>query len=198
MKGLLIKEFLLFKKHGIYSIAVSLLFFIIAMVSPNNANFIYYSVCMLSVIPISLYAYDEQCKWEIYERILPVTKKQAVGAKYIEVFIITVPAALIYSLLLCLRNGADAGYFALNAAISLVAGLAVPCISMPIIFRFGYLLGRFINVIVVIIIAFFATAIILLGNLEAKLSPALLFAAGAALYAVSFLISVKAYEAKKL
>ena len=88
MKGLLIKELLLFKKHGIYSIAVSLLFFIIAMVSPNNANFIYYSVCMLSVIPISLYAYDEQCKWEIYERILPVTKKQAVGAKYIEVFII--------------------------------------------------------------------------------------------------------------
>lgn len=77
MKGLFVKDCILIKNIAFSYIDINYVF-IMSILGSSNIFFRFYSVVMLSIIPITISAYDEQCKWSAYEAALPISRKQVV------------------------------------------------------------------------------------------------------------------------
>ena len=156
------------------------------------------------MIPVNLIAYDERSRWSQYCRTMPYKVSQIVGSKYL----IGLMAQLAVLVLMCgsqaIKTGID-GSFSLGGFLSLVSVLM--CLSMfssglclPFIFRFGVEKGRLAYFAVVG--AGCALAVLLSSDMivdaSAKIdmgifSPVLLLV-GAAVYALSWVISVGVYK----
>lgn len=205
MKGLLIKDALLIKKHCIFHLIISAVFFTISVADPSQIFFSYYAVSMAAVTPITISAYDEQCKWTMYEAILPVSRKQIVLEKYLVSLCIIIPLTVLYSVLSFIIKGENVSDMLLNAALMLLCGVMPPAIILPIIFKFGYLKGRVINFIVIAVIAALISFTSLGYNITAQsnqiqldtLTAPAVFAAVAAVFALSLLISQAVYRKKE-
>lgn len=204
MKGLLIKDSILIKKYCIFHFIISIMFFALSMAGSSNMFFRFYSVVMLSIIPITISAYDEQCKWNTYEAALPISRKQTVIEKYIVVLLMTVPSTVIYSAILLAMNRSNTGEILLSAPLMLLCGIIPASIVLPIIFKFGYLKGRIINFIIIAIAAMIS--IIFSGyvfkdeNLKIFENAFGIIALAAAfiIFIVSLLISISVYSKKEI
>ncbi len=153
MKGLLIKDAILIKKYCLFHFVISLIFFAISIFDDSNLFFAYYAVSIVSIIPITISAYDEQCRWNAYETILPISRKQSVAEKYIITACIIVPVTVIYSFIMLFVKKESLSDMLLNISIMFLCGVIPPSIVLPIIFKFGYLKGRTINFIIIAIFA---------------------------------------------
>ena len=85
MKGLLLKD-----AYQIWHYAKGVIVAAVVMMSAgvvtimNGANFfIVYAGFFLGMMPMTLLAYDQASKFSEYSGVLPVTKEQLVGSKYI-------------------------------------------------------------------------------------------------------------------
>ena len=210
MKGLILKDAILIKKYCIFHFLISLIFFIISVigssVEKSNLNFTYYAVAMISIIPITISAYDEQSKWNVYEASLPLSRKQTVFEKYILTALIVIPVSFIYTIILFTVKGGDLNKAIINFTLMLLFGLISPCVVLPIIYKFGYLKGRIINLIIIALIMALAsvsavTSIsenqpdfsVLLGSF----TEPLLLAAAVIIFVLSAAISVSIYNKKE-
>ena len=85
MKGLLLKDAyqaLYYAKMVVVAAVVMMGVGVISMM--NGANFfIVYAGFLLGMMPMTLLAYDQASKFSEYSGVLPVTKEQLVGSKYI-------------------------------------------------------------------------------------------------------------------
>lgn len=201
MKGLLIKDAILIKKYCVFHFVISLVFFSISVFDDANLFFAYYAVSIVSIIPITISAYDEQCRWNAYEAIVPISKKQSVAEKYIITVCIIVPVAVLYSIIMLFVKKENFSDTLLNLSIMLLCGVIPPSIVLPIIFKFGYLKGRTINFIIIAIMASFTS----LGYGSAVDNPLrfnaamvlIMLVAAAAVFMLSVLISSAVYKNKE-
>ena len=159
MKGLLIKDFKFIKKHNFGFIIVAALFFCLSVLSSSSMYFAYYSGAMISLMPVFTMAYDENYKWNKYEAILPIKKSAIVLEKYLLLIIISVPAVMIEALLLHYVKGLSTEHTASLSYLLLFISFLSPAIVLPLNFRFGYLKGKIINLIVIGVMAASITAI---------------------------------------
>lgn len=206
MKGLLIKDFKFIKKHNFGFIIVALLFFCLSVLSNSSMYFAYYSAAMISLMPVFTMAYDENYKWNKYEAILPIKKSAIVLEKYILLAIIAVPAVMIEALLFHYVKGLSIEHTTSLAYLMLFISFLSPAIVLPLNFRFGYLKGKIINLIVIGVMAASITAINIRNNtgetaLEGQFTPqndALLFAIlGIILLMISLGLSVLLYKKRE-
>lgn len=210
MKGILLKDSILIRKYCIFHFIVSLIFFIISITGSSaetsNLNFTYYAVAMVSIIPITISAYDEQSKWNLYEAVLPVSRKQIVLEKYLLTALIVIPVSVIYSVILFAAKGGNLNEVLLNFTIMLLFGLISPCVILPIIYKFGYLKGRIINLIIIALLMAIASvsAIASINANQAVYSVfaggfavMILAAAAAVIFIISAAISIYIYNKKE-
>lgn len=206
MKGLLIKDAILIKKYCLFHFFVSILFFAISVFGQENLFFGYYAVTMISIIPITISAYDEQTKWNSYEAILPVGRKNIAAEKHLITLCLVLPVTLIYSAVLYFTKEESLNTFLLNAAMMLLFGIISPCIILPIISRFGYLKGRIINFIIIAILVVIASISASASGiiestggikLTAGVLAAILAAAAVLIFIASLLISAAIYSKKE-
>ena len=159
MKGLLIKDFKYIIKHHLGFLFVAALFFCMAVFSNGSMYFSYYSVAMISLMPVFTMAYDEAYKWSWYEAILPVKKHLIVLEKYILVFIAAIPAIIIEALIFNFYRKMGLENLTNLAYMMLFVSLVSPAVVLPLNFRFGYLKGKIVNIIVMAIMAGLITTI---------------------------------------
>lgn len=203
MKGLFVKDCILIKKYCIFHILISIMFFIMSILGSSNIFFRFYSVVMLSIIPITISAYDEQCKWSAYEAALPISRKQVVLEKYIVELIMAVPSTLIYSAILLVLGKENTAEVLSSAPLMLLCGILPSSIVLPIIFKFGYLKGRIINFIIIAIAAMIS--IIFSGYISTDENLKILnttfgitaFAAAVVIFTISLVISTVVYRKKE-
>lgn len=150
MKGLLIKDFLVLKKNCWIYFLVTLLFFLMAFFDIKSMYFAYYSVAMFSVMLASAsFAYDETYKWNRYEIVMPVGRKNVVDEKYMFLIITVVPLVLVESVLLYLKFGFQGSELISLMSIMLFCGFISSVMVYPIIFKFGFLKARFVNMLII-------------------------------------------------
>ena len=153
MKGLLIKDAILIKKYCILNFAISVLFFAISVMDPENILFALVSVVLISLIPITINAYDEQFKWNLFEAALPINRKTVVLEKYALLLILVLPVTVIYSLIGLIFNDFSFEEFLFNWSVMLFTGIITPCVTIPILLKFGYIKSRVISIVVIILFA---------------------------------------------
>ncbi len=213
MKGLLIKDLILVKKHNLGFFFVAAIFFALSVIQNTSMYFSYYSIAMISLIPIFTMAYDEAYKWSKFEAIIPVKKQHIVLEKYILIFIFisgnesneifqenSQSKIFHYAKGMSIENTASLAY------LMLFVGFISPAIVLPLNFRFGYLKGKLINLIVIALMASTITAINLRNStgetaIEGQFTPqadAFLFALLAViLVIISIVVSIILYRKRE-
>lgn len=139
MRGLLLKDWYLMKKHcKLYLLSVAM--FLTASLFSENMFFAIYP-CMVSVLlPVSLYSFDERSGWNVYSRTMPYRPADIVSAK----FLIGLFCQLFVSVLFVLLQGGKLVYthsFSAPAVVNYLAFLAIGfcCASLylPLVFKLG-------------------------------------------------------------
>lgn len=152
MKGLLIKDFYMAKKHCFILFIVFLLFLIMSVVTEKSMYFSYYSVSLISIIPINIIAYDETYKWNKCEAVLPISRTASVLEKYVLLLVFILPVVIIYGFIVLYSFNfslADAiGYM----SVMLLSGIMAPSVIFPVAFKFGYLKAKMLITVLLVII----------------------------------------------
>ena len=148
MKGLLLKDFYMAKRHfGWFTLVIAAMLIMSCMVEDMQI-FLIYPMIVSNIIPVSLMAYDEHDKWEQYSGTLPYTRAQVVTGKYLVSVCLGV-AFFLLSMAVAIVRMQMYGQFILEAwmrmgAILLMLGCLAPILMLPVVFKFGAEKGRII------------------------------------------------------
>ena len=205
MKGLLIKDFYMAKKHCIILIFISLLFFGISLLG-KSIYFSYYPIAIISILPMNILAYEDYYRWNKSEVTLPISRTQAVLEKYIFLFILILPAIIISNLFFFFVFNFDIREIISLISIMLFTSVIVPSIVFPVCFKIGYTRAKvFIGILIPIIMG--VIVFINVGNLSGEMlilgeftpqQNAYLFAVAAViLLGISMLLSIRFYKKRE-
>lgn len=162
MKGLLIKEFIMFRKNCIAPIIFQI--FIMYAGIMGEYYMLVFAPLVISIISSSYMTFDETSRWDIYSLIIPVKRKSIVSAKYIFTLIL-VSISIILAVLsgfigLNIDNEKE---FVMLITSLIVVGVIYPMIVLPFNFKFGTAKGRYATMIFAGIVGF-GTAIFASSN----------------------------------
>ncbi len=202
MKALLYKDFLVLKKNLRMVLLLDLLFVLVGFFGNVNSFFLIFPMVMLAALVPSLIAYDERTHFDRFCDMMPVSRRLQVSEKYL---LGLVYMAVIFCLCLpgVLRHYPSGSTERSLMMISMLAAGVVPtALMLPLIFKFGMEKGR-------IFYFLFYFSGILLANIAADAAGGAALAVGAkeillallamlALYALSWLLSIRLYEKREL
>ncbi len=201
MKGLLLKDFYsIFARMRMFGIVC--IAFLIGSIFVDNYFFMVYPCIFISTATISLVAYDEAEKWNIYSITTPCSRAMNVSAKYILSIIVTLITAGSITAVQVGKMIAG-GYFSIKEALMIFVFLV--CISLlpfslmtPPVFALGAEKGRLFYLI--LLGAFAGTgAFLSAGDVQIKYELILIMlGATAVLLTASWLLSIALYKNKEM
>lgn len=210
MKGLLLKEFYMINKYCRMYLALVCIFAVVFVMS-GNEFMMFYPVALTGIIPMSLVSYDERSKWCVYADTFPYTRKQIVSAKYLITLFYLLGTVVILAAAGAVRGclssdgGMDIKGYIFSVSMVPVAGLFVPSIMLPPVFKLGAEKGRVVYYVEILAIAVifgifmeFQTELAQwLAHFGSLVVPAA-FAGMMMLFGISWMLSVKFYERREL
>ncbi|MBQ9493943.1 MAG: ABC-2 transporter permease [Oscillibacter sp.] len=151
MKALIRKDFYLLKKQlWLYALVI-----VAFQCLPSGAGDLI-AVLYAALLPSSAFAYDDLCKWDMMELMLPYSTREIVLSRYCVGWLGTLFLTAVWALsrrlmswLPFTRNAADVP--TLFAGLSLT--LCFLALSMPVYFRFSAEKSRLIRTLVLIIVS---------------------------------------------
>ncbi len=205
MRGLLRKEWYTLVKYCRMFLVVILVFIGVSAVntgSQPDSIFLFYPTIMAGIIPITLIGYDERSRWDVYAQTFPYSRAQLVSAKYLVGLLCSLAAWALSGAALCFSPaGAAWGRAARTAllCITLSGSMIAPSLMLPIAFRYGAEKGR---IVIYVILALVSLGSVALGSgsvpvpagAGSPLAPFLLLGAMTAVYAASWLLSIRLYK----
>lgn len=207
MKGLLLKDFYMAKKYCRMVLCIIIVFLLVSFVQESsNVFFVFYPVVIASILPVSLQAYDEKCKWVTYGDAFPYSRKQLVSVKYLMSLFFTGViwmAALVAQIVRSLNIYAEviSNMFPMMFLV-LSLSLLSSSILLPVIFILGTERGR---VAYMSTIAFICagSSLFMKEDLSIRLPYSmdvlsiLFLAFGIVIFGLSWLLSVRIYQKKE-
>lgn len=214
MTGLILKDFLILRK-ALRTYLLFILFYVaLAVAGVWKPQFVAGFVAVaISVLPMNVFAYDKQAKWDTYGLALPVGRTKTVAARYLCVLLLCLSTVVLECVcgivLSAIGMLEDFGeYIFSGAALGLFAVL-LNAVMLPILYKCGPERARIVIIAVIGMISVTSGMILIsLGGAEwleslGEPTPAQTAAipvaaalAGAALLAVSFLLSRHFYGRK--
>lgn len=149
MMGLVKKDFYLSLSMFRAYMLVALVFAVLTFVGIYDLSFfvVYVSVICI-MIPVNLFAYDEQARWDKYAAALPGGRAGVVRARYVFTLLACL-ASLLFSLSLQLLTALVSGAkgqewmdLLLSGLLPVAYGCLMNAILLPLLFRFGSQKGR--------------------------------------------------------
>ena len=202
MKGLLLKDFYLMKKYCRTYLFIAAIF-AITSVYTDNLFFIFYPCILISLIPMTLYTYDEKERWCAYCLTLPVKRSQYVNAKYFCGIICTIIISAVMTLAYGLKSTENINLlnFSVLLAANICVGLLCQSVTLPLVLKFGAEKARMIYYLIICIAC--ATSVIIFQGVtftkfKTDLFGITFFVLIIVLYAFSWIISIKIFEKKEL
>jgi len=208
MKGLLLKDWYMAKKHCRMYLVLAAGFLVLSGAYRENFFFIFYPCILCGMLPVNLLAYDEQGKWEVYSGTLPYTKAQLVSVKYL-MGLLTQLAVVAATAVVQLISMHRSGTFSLEEYLALLFTLVMlsclsNAISLPFMFRLGVEKGRlaYLVMIGVVCAGGMLSGDVMTTALEKNLSPLTVMGAAAGvsvlLFALSWVVSIKLYQKREI
>ena len=214
MTGLILKDLLILRKALRSFLSVMVIYAALALAGVWPVEVLSgLMVTMVGILPMNVFAYDKQAKWDTYGLALPVGRTKTVAARYVCVLLLcllSVGLTTIFGVVLYAAGHLEEpDTYVVSYAVCALLGLVTNAILLPLLYKFGperarIMLIGFMGVIFAGIFLFFKV----LGGVEwlhslGKPTPAQIAAipvaaviAGAALLALSFLLSRHFYGQK--
>jgi len=208
MKGLILKDLYMAVKYCRAYALIAIVFLGVSVVNGDNMFFLFYPCLLCGMIPVNLLAYDERSKWLLYSAALPYSKAQLVTAKYLiglmAQLVVLFATGVAQAVRMHLDGSMDlAGLVLLLSTVLLLSALA-SSIAMPFMFRWGVEKGRIAYYVMIGIVcasSFLAEDLLqgIAAGSETVGGVTPLFCLGAAaLYALSWYLSIKGYEKRQV
>ncbi len=208
MKGLLLKDWYMMKKHCRSYIVIAAVFIAVSLVSDDNMFFVFYPCLLCGMIPVNLLGYDERSRWMQYSESLPYTKAQIVSAKYLIGLLSQATMLLVTGVAQGIKMIME-GSFAYNDFIMLILLMLImstltSSITLPFIFKLGVEKGR---IAYYVMIGFVCGASVLVsyffkGHLKTEAAPntlpVVLSLIGIGIYIFSWYISIAFYKKREI
>ena len=210
MKGLLLKDFYVARKHCKVFVIIMAVFMAISFAGDGDLFFLIYPCFLTGMIPVTLLSYDEHSRWSEYSGTLPCSREQIVSEKYVVGIIIQAAVMIIagaaQAVKMSFNGGFElSGFMMLIGTIALVQSLSLS-VCLPFIFKLGIEKGRIAYYFVIgfmCAVSAFASSLSVTG-LKIDLNRAnpnfialAMLLLAAASYAVSWRLSVNFYEARR-
>ena len=216
MTGLILKDLLILRKTLRSYLFMLIVYVGIAFTGVWSADIIgVLLVVMVVMLPMNVFAYDKQAKWDTYGLALPVGRTKTVAARYLCVLLLCLLSvgltAILGVMLYAAGRVEEPVEFLVSCSVMGLMSVLVNAIMLPFLYKFGPERARmmFFSImggIVLLVVA----ALFPLGGLEwlkslelaeptpaqAAAIPAVAAVAGLALLAVSFLLSRHFYGSK--
>jgi hypothetical protein len=139
VKGLFIKDFLLFKKTGRIFLLLLVLYMFMTIFTHTDLGPL--MVFLTGMLSISTFAYDEQAKWDGYALTMPVSKRDLVLSKYVVAIILCFVGA-VAGAVLSVASKLNAPLINWNSilitsGVALCASYLFNSLALPLLYKFG-------------------------------------------------------------
>lgn len=208
MKGLLLKDLYMLKHYCKSYIFIAIIFIAVSLSDNDNMFFVFYPVILCGIIPVNLLGYDERSRWIQYSGTLPYTAVQIVSAKYLIGLFTQITMLSVTGIATMVKMGmADRiriNDFIILMLMMLIVSTVTSSLTLPFIFRLGVEKGRIAYYFMIgfIFAASFAAGNILGEDLHSEIEInnilTILCIIGTGVYILSWYLSVKLYEKRKL
>lgn len=149
MTGLIKKDFYLSVSMFRSYVLVAAVFALLTLAGIYEISFfVTYMSVMCIMIPVNLFAYDEQARWDKYAAALPSGRAGVVKARYLFTILVCLGSllfALLLQLIVALVSGAQGQErvdLLLSGLFPAAYGCFVNAILLPLLFKFGSQKGR--------------------------------------------------------
>ena len=216
MTGLILKDFLILRKTLRSYLFMLVVYVGIAFTGVWSADIVgVLLVVMVVMLPMNVFAYDKQAKWDTYGLALPVGRTKTIAARYLCVLLLCLLSvgltAILGVMLYAAGRVEEPVEFLVSCSVMGLMSVLVNAIMLPFLYKFGPERARMMffgimgGIVLLVVAALFP-----LGGLEwlkslelaeptpaqAAAIPAIAAVAGLALLAVSFLLSRHFYGSK--
>ena len=203
MKALILKDSYVIWRQMKYFLVMILLFSVLPS-GFNNA----FAVVYASMLPYTALAYDERSKWDQLAAMMPYSTRDVVLGKYVFGWLCIGAAAVLSGLFqAALSLVIHRAFLPGVMALSVLGGVCILAISLPVMFRFGVEKGRLAMFLIIFLVCGTAGALSSIaisvdhtaGGLSGPFAAlmAVLPIAAAALTAVSVPLSMKFYSRRE-
>lgn len=149
MKGLVWKDIYLMRSLGRSYLLILAVFTVLTFTGIYDATFTASFLSLLCImIPVNIFAYDEQAKWDKYAAALPPGRAGVVQARYIFTLIVGLAAlalvVAIQTILFFLRRPEETTLIDVlfSGLLPDAFGILMNAILLPLLFKFGAQKGR--------------------------------------------------------
>lgn len=216
MTGLILKDLLILRKTLRSYLFMLIVYAGIAFTGVWSADIVgVLLVVMVVMLPMNVFAYDKQAKWDTYGLALPVGRTKTIAARYLCVLLLCLLSvgltAILGVMLYAAGRVEEPVEFLVSCSVMGLMSVLVNAIMLPFLYKFGPERARMMffgimgGIVLLVVAALFP-----LGGLEwlktlelaeptpaqAAAIPAIAAVAGLALLAVSFLLSRHFYGSK--
>ena len=216
MTGLILKDFLILRKTLRSYLFMLVVYVGIAFTGVWSADIVgVLLVVMVVMLPMNVFAYDKQAKWDTYGLALPVGRTKTVAARYLCVLLLCLLSvgltAILGVMLYAAGRVEEPVEFLVSCSVMGLMSVLVNAIMLPFLYKFGPERARMMFfgilggcVLLIVTILFPLGGLSWLKSLElaeptlrqATIVPAVAALAGVALLALSFLLSRHFYGSK--
>ena len=216
MTGLILKDFLILRKTLRSYLFVLVVYAGVAFTGVWSADIVgVLMVVTVTMLPMNVFAYDKQAKWDTYGLALPVGRTKTVAARYLCVLLLCLLSvgltAILGVMLYAAGRVEEPVEFLVSCSVMGLMSVLVNAIMLPFLYKFGPERARMMffgimgGIVLLVVAALFP-----LGGLawlkalelaeptlaQAAAIPVIAAIAGLALLTVSFLLSRHFYGAK--
>lgn len=214
MTGLILKDLLILRKTLRSYLFMLIVYVGIAFTGVWSADIVgVLLVVMVVMLPMNVFAYDKQAKWDTYGLALPVGRTKTIAARYLCVLLLCLLSvgltAILGVMLYAAGRVEEPVEFLVSCSVMGLMSVLVNAIMLPFLYKFGPERARMMFFGVMGVIALVAVVFLIpLGGLEWLKSldaptleqiaavPVAAVIAGLALLVLSFLLSRHFYGAK--
>ena len=204
MKGLLLKDTYMMVRLCRMFLLLDAVFLGVWMFGNGNLFFLTYPCLLTTMVPMTLISYDEREKWDVFAATLPYSRAQIVSCKYLIGLCLSALVLAVAAVGQIFRgtSGGDPEFLTMLPVL-LTACLLAPAVLYPFVFRFGAEKGRIVYYVVIAVVCGGSVVlqnmevVSLLGGLSVGSIPMGMLIV-AAVYAGSWLLSIRFYEKREL
>ena len=199
MMGLVRKDFYLAAVLARSYLIVAAIFLVLSLAGIYEFSFLSSFMSLLCImLPVNVFSYDEQAKWDKYAAALPGGRRAVVQARYVFTLIVSAGAVVLGGAVgaaACLLDptaGETLWEMVLSTAAGGSVGILLNAVMLPLMFKFGVQKGRlYLALVLAILFGAFLGGVAALAS--AVQEPSVLILPLAAIPAAGLLALVPSY-----
>ena len=211
MMGLVKKDFYLAAGLARSYLIVAAIFLVLSLAGIYEFSFLSSFMSLLCImLPVNVFSYDEQAKWDKYAAALPGGRRAVVQARYVFTLIVSAGAVVLGGAVgaaACLLDptaGETLWEMVLSTAAGGSVGILLNAVMLPLMFKFGVQKGRlYLALVLAILFGAFLGGVAALAS--AVQEPSVLIlplaaipVAGLLALVPSYLLSLRVFRKKDL